>query len=114
MNEIDELKDRIARLEKALAQSGAAVCPVCGGRMSASTKYPRFYCLQDFGLCGEWVLNKDRRGTKHPFTTFSRTSVSNGAVDLLKRTGDDFHYFLASGEIVERDKYMELAGLIEA
>ena len=110
---IEDLERRVSQLEQALKETGRYLCPLCGGNMSASTKYNNHYCLQSFGLCGEWVLNKPAaHRKKNPFTTFTRTTVMEGKVSPMNRRSEDsYHYFFIADEMVEKDEYMRRSGL---
>lgn len=113
----NKLMRRIEYLERKVA--GEYPCPVCNGRTSASTKFPKRYCMQTFGHCGAWILPPvGRKGSQPvssgywPKTFFRRTTISleTGKVEPpLKEaiyTPIMIVYF-AGGEEASREDYWQ-------
>jgi hypothetical protein len=102
-----DLEMRVAALEAILARDGITICPACGGSMRESPRFSGvFYCQQDHGHCGEWILRHvegGRRNGDWPKTAFVRTIVRAGKVDRF-RDRDIFRRVLyVAGREVDAD-----------
>ena len=111
MSTQEDLEKRIAFLEKLLQTQGIASCPLCGGVMRESPKFGgNFYCQQEKGHCGEWVLRTvpNRKRGRWPDAYFHRTHVKDGQVvpfGQVSEYRDDAVFrrviFVAGKEVVE-------------
>lgn len=104
-----ELEKRIEFLEGILKNQGIDACPACGGVMRQSPKFSgNFYCQQQNGHCGEWVLRTIPPRTKRgswPHTHFERTRVKDGRVERFG--GDDIfrRVVFIAGKAVDYDPF---------
>lgn len=112
-----KLQERLNILEEHIENGTSWPCPVCGGETSSSTKFPKRYCLQRFGHCGEWVLppvgskkNRPANTTSWPQTYFHRTTIDemdrvipNDRM-IYKPVG---HIFFKRGRAVSPEQYFE-------
>lgn len=115
-DELERLRKENQMLKAVLDKRGVAICPICKSPMSQSTMKGNhsLYCLQVYGLCGEWMLSTTKYPRhKRPHTAFHRTTIRGGKVEPFKRSSDKFHYYLIRDKMVSREEYLKAAGILD-
>lgn len=111
MDEVERLKERIVTLERKLESLHAVSCPLCNGTTTRSTLYPKRFCAQDFGLCGQLVVSKEqrRKDKGESFCFFRRTTIDNGkGVEVIEANyGVALHWFFVGGKQVTKEEYAQ-------
>lgn len=117
-DELAQLRERVAQLERRLqaVQLGTS-CLICGGTTNRSNKFPKRYCAQDFGPCGELILRKSRyrSGEREPMACFHRTTIQDdGTIDLLNPMSEGLlHWWFMGGKLVTKEEYAAAKGVTD-
>lgn len=112
-------EDRIAALEQEvkllrekveLARYLSPGCPACHGKMSKSTRYDDYICLQEFGPCGMLEFGVKSRAPK-VYASFTRTRLKAGklTVDFGRLYPQNIRlrkFYVADQEVDEKE-YLE-------